>query len=98
MHAISKNKRLFAITLAVPALLLTPLVAMQFSADVSWSLFDFIIMGILLLGVGLSFEFVLRKIPSKENRIALIAIILTLFFLMWAELAVGIFGTPLAGN
>ena len=98
MYAMNKNKRLFAIILAVPVLLLIPLVAMQFSAVVSWSLFDFIVMGILLLGVGLSFEFVLRKISSNANRIALIAIILALFFLIWAELAVGIFGTTLAGS
>lgn len=94
----NKNKRLIAILLTVPLLLLIPLIGMQFSSEVNWSLFDFLVMGVLLLGVGLMFEFVLRKVPNKNNRIALIAIILIVFLLIWAELAVGIFGTPFAGS
>jgi len=95
---VNKNKRLIAILLTVPLLLLIPLIGMQFSSEVNWSLFDFLVMGVLLLGVGLMFEFVLRKVPNKNNRIALIAIILIVFLLIWAELAVGIFGTPFAGS
>jgi hypothetical protein len=71
---------------------------MQFSSEVNWSFFDFLVMGVLLLGVGLIFEVVLRKVPNKANRIALIAIILIVFLLIWAEIAVGIFGTPFAGS
>ena len=93
-----KNKRLITILLAVPLLLLIPLIGMQFSSEVNWSFFDFLVMGVLLLGVGLMFEIVLRKVPKKDNRIALIAIILIVFLLVWAELAVGIFGTPFAGS
>ncbi len=93
-----KNKRLITILLAVPLLLLIPLIGMQFSSDVSWTSFDFLVMGVLLLGVGLILELVLRKIPKKNNRIALIAVILIFFILIWAELAVGIFGTPFAGS
>jgi len=94
----NKNKRLITILLAVPLLLLIPLIGMQLSSDVNWSFFDFLVMGVLLLGVGLMFEVVLRKVPNKDNRIALIAIILIVFLLVWAELAVGIFGTPFAGS
>lgn len=95
---VSKNNRLIGIVLAVPLLLLIPLIAMQFTADVDWNLFDFVIIGILLLGTGLMCEFVLRKAKSKEYRIGMIAIVLLVFFLIWAELAVGIFGTPFAGS
>ena len=35
---------------------------------------------------------------QPDVRIALVALILVLFLLIWAELAVGIFGTPLAGS
>lgn len=94
----NKNKRLITILLAVPILLLIPLIGMQFSSEVNWSFFDFLVMGVLLLGVGLIFEVVLRKVPNKANRIALIAIILIVFLLIWAEIAVGIFGTPFAGS
>ena len=94
----NKNKRLITILLTVPLLLLIPLIAMQFSSEVNWSLGDFLVMGMLLLGVGLTFEIVLRKVPKKSYRIALMATIIILFLLIWAELAVGIFGTPFAGS
>jgi len=94
----NKKKRLFTIMLALPLLLLIPLIGMQFSPDVNWSFFDFLVMGLLLLGVGIMLEVVLRKIPKKNNRIALIVIILIVFILIWAELAVGIFGTLFAGS
>ena len=71
---------------------------MQFTNEINWSLLDFAVMGTLLLIVGLFVELVLRKIKSKENRIAAIATITILFLLVWAELAVGIFGTPFAGS
>ena len=93
-----KNRRLITILLAVPLILLIPFIAMQFSSEVNWSLLDFIVMGTLLLGVGLLLEVVLRKVPKKNNRIALIAIIFVLFLLIWAELAVGIFNTAFAGS
>jgi hypothetical protein len=92
------NKRFIIILLTVPLLLLIPLIGMQFSSDVNWSLIDFLIMGLLLLGVGFMIEVVLRKVPKKNNRITLIAIVLIVFLLIWAEMAVGIFGTPFAGS
>ncbi|MFH6770171.1 hypothetical protein V8G56_15580 [Gaetbulibacter aquiaggeris] len=52
----------------------------------------------LLLGLGFMLEVVLRKVQKKKNRIVLIAIILIMFVLIWAELAVGLFGTPFAGS
>ena len=55
-------------------------------------------MGVLLLGAGIIFEIVLRKVQKKKIRFALIVFILIVFLLIWAELAVGIFGTPLAGS
>ncbi|MCF8368215.1 MAG: hypothetical protein K9G76_04175 [Bacteroidales bacterium] len=92
-----KNKRLIIILFALPLLLLIPFIGMQFSSDVNWSIFDFLVMGALLLGVGLMLELVLRKVSKKANRFAFIAIIVIVFLLVWAELAVGIFGTPFAG-
>ncbi len=93
-----KNKRLKIILISISALLLIPLIAMQFSTEVIWSLSDFVIMGALLLGVGLAFEFLLRKVSSSKRRVIIGGIILVIFLLIWAELAVGIFGTPFAGS
>jgi len=93
-----KNKRLIIILSIVPMLLLIPLVAMQFTNEVDWKVFDFIIMFILLTGTGLTIEFTLRKVKSKSSRFLLCSGILLILFLIWAELAVGIFGTPFAGS
>ncbi len=92
------NRRLALILLAVPSLLLIPFIAMQFSSEVNWSLADFLIMGGLLLGVGLTIELVLRNVKKAPRRIWFILGIVALFLLVWAELAVGIFGSPFAGS
>jgi hypothetical protein len=88
---ITQNRRLVGILLTVGMLLLIPLVAMQITSEVNWSAFDFVVMGILLLGTGLTCELVLRKVKSLKHRLIICAVILIAFFLVWAELAVGIF-------
>ncbi|MEJ8757111.1 hypothetical protein WG947_08895 [Pontibacter sp. H259] len=95
---ITQNKRLIAIILTVVFILCIPLVAMQFTNEVDWKLLDFMIMGFLLLSTGLACEFVLRKVKGTDSRIVVISIILVILFLIWAELAVGIFGSPFAGS
>lgn len=95
---ITKNKRLVGILATIFGLLLIPFVAMQFSKEVNWSIFDFVVMGILLLSVGLFIELVLRKVKTTKNRIIICGAIIIAFLLVWAELAVGIIGTPFAGN
>jgi hypothetical protein len=95
---ITQNKRLTGIVLFVVFLLFIPLIAMQFTDEVDWKLFDFVVMGILLLGTGFLCEFVMRKVKNMDYRIGIIAVILVVLFLIWAELAVGIFGTPFAGS
>lgn len=93
-----QNKRLVLIVLFVAVLLLIPLIAMQFTTEVNWSLFDFIIGGALLLSAGFSVEIALRTIRTSKGRLIAVALILLLLFLVWAELAVGVFGTPFAGS
>ena len=93
-----KTKRFLTIVAVVLALLLIPFIGTQVSQDVDWSGFDFLIMGILLLGTGLLIDLVLRKFPSTKNRIIFCGIVLAVFFLIWAELAVGVFGSPFAGS
>ncbi len=93
-----KNKRLIGILIAVAAILLIPFIAMQFTPEVNWTLFDFIIAGALLLGTGLLLDFVVRKVKKSKQRIALCVVIVAALLLIWAELAVGIFGSPFAGS
>ncbi len=93
-----KNERLIIIQSAVGILLLIPLIAMQFTNEVDWDIFDFVVMGTLLSGTGLLVEFILRRVKTTLNRIIICGAVLFGFFLIWAELAVGVFGTPFAGS
>lgn len=94
----SKNKRFLYLLIGALFLLLIPLIGMQLSSQVNWSLSDFLIMGFLLITVAAFVELVLRKVRTYKNRVALIGVIFLLFLLIWAELAVGVFGTPFAGS
>lgn len=93
-----KNRRVVGIIMVVFLLLIIPLIAMQFTEDVRWTVFDFVVAGTLLLGTGLLCELVIRKVTKMEYRIAICLAILAALFVIWLELAVGIFGTPLGGN
>jgi len=94
----TQDKRLIGILISVSIILLIPLIAMQFTNEVNWNLTDFFIAGILLFGTGLILEFLVRKVKTKQKRLLLIIFVLILLLLIWFELAVGIFGTPLAGS
>ena len=93
-----KNKSLKIILIAVVIILLIPLIAMQFTDEVNWDLADFVVAGVLLLGTGLMGELVIRKVKNTNYRIIIWVVLLLAFLLIWAELAVGIFGTPFSGD
>jgi hypothetical protein len=93
-----QNKRLKIILLIAAAILLTPLIAMQFTSEVKWKPLDFVGAGVLLFGTGLLCELVLRKVKKTSHRLIICTILLLLLLLIWVELAVGIFGTPLSGH
>ena len=93
-----KNKRLKFILITVVFLLLIPLIAMQFTDEVKWTLLDFIVAGILLLSTGFIIDLVIKKVKNINYRIAITLALLILLLLIWAELAVGIFGTPFSGS
>ena len=93
-----KNNTRFVITAITVILLLIPFIAMQFTKEVNWTVFDFIAAGVLLGGTGFLCELVIRKVQKKTYRIAICAALVLVLILIWVELAVGIFGTPLAGS
>jgi len=78
--------------------LLIPFIAMQFTDQVNWSPFDFLVMGFLLFSTGGAIELSWRKLKKRKYRLLFLFLILFLFLLIWAELAVGIFGTPFGGS
>lgn len=77
--------------LGIPLILFIPWVAMQFTTEINWTLSDFIIAGALLLSTGILCEIAIQKIKNLRLRVAVCGIVLLLFLLIWAELAVGIF-------
>lgn len=91
-------KSISIVLLTVASLLMVPLVAMQFTNEVDWTLSDFVVMGVLLIGTGLTLVAALRMVRTPRNRAIACVAILGAFFLVWVELAVGLFGTPFAGS
>ncbi|MFC5282855.1 hypothetical protein [Pedobacter alpinus] len=94
----TEDKRLIVFLLGANGLLLIPLVAMQFTTEVNWDFTDFTVMAILLSGTALLCEMILRIVKQNKFRVMLCIVVVFVFLLIWAELAVGIFNTPLAGN
>ena len=86
------------IPLAALSLLLVPFVASLFTDEVQWSGLDYLIMGVMLLAVGSGIQWVLQKFQNRRNRLIGVGLVVLLFLLVWAELAVGVFGTPFAGS
>ena len=84
------KKNLIYLSIIVFIILLIPLIAMQFSNEVNWDITDFLVAGILLFGIGLSIDFVLRKVGNVKYRIIICLLLLLVFILIWAELSVGI--------
>jgi hypothetical protein len=66
--------------------------------DLDWNIFDFLIMSLLILFFSIAINLILNHLNSSKLRLILVLMLVILFLLIWAELAVGIFGTPFAGT
>jgi hypothetical protein len=66
--------------------------------DLDWNIFDFLIMGLLILFYSIAINLILNHLNSSKLRLILVLMLVILFLLIWAELAVGVFGTPFAGT
>ena len=87
-------------TLAVTALLLLVVAIAERlqPSEVNWSGFDYLIAGLLVFAAGFSLETVMHRWRQHKMRWWIIALIVGIFALLWLELAVGIFGSPIAGS
>lgn len=79
-------------------LLIIPLIGMNLTDEIDWTLSDFIISGLILLVFSLTINFIILRISNRKKRVFYITILFILFMLVWTELALGIFGTPFAGS
>jgi hypothetical protein len=92
-----KRKNLVRIILPAAIILLIPLAATIFTDEVDWDVRDFAVIGALLISAGLMYELLSTRVSSKY-RLFVAAAFIGLVLLVWAELAVGIIGTPFAGS
>jgi hypothetical protein len=90
-RSISELNSYHIIALVTALILSIPLIAMQFTEEVQWTLSDFIIMGTLIFGTGMIFDYAMRKARNNTNKVAFGFVILFLFLYIWTELAVGVF-------
>jgi hypothetical protein len=72
-------------------ILIIPLFGTILFDQIDWGILDFLVMGIILLIVGIALSAVSQKIKNSKKRLFYNFIIILVFFLVWAELAVGIF-------
>jgi hypothetical protein len=79
-------------------LLFIPIIGMAFTDEISWSVLDFVIMGVLLTSLGAGINFFINRTKKLKTQILYIGILALIFLLVLIELSVGIFGTPFAGS
>lgn len=77
---------------AAAMLELLPLLAMQFTREVNWTGFDFLVFGIMLLVACATFELGLRMSNNTAYRAGMGLAALAGFLLVWINLAVGVIG------
>lgn len=81
------------VLLATALLLSIPLMAKLFSDEMAWDLFDFVFMGALVAGTGLTYELATRVSSNIAYRAAVGVALTGMFLLVWINLAVGIIGS-----
>ena len=95
---ITNKQRSITIYTIAASILAIPLVGMYFTKEIKWTGFDFLIAGILLFSSAFFIDFILRNVKRVGAKMLYIVLIFIVLFLIWAELAVGIFGSPFAGS
>lgn len=73
------------------AVLLVPLIAMQFTNDVVWTLGDFLFFGALIGMIGAGYEVLARR-GGGLYRLAAAVALAAAFLMIWSNAAVGIIG------
>ncbi len=86
------KKRLIVWAVVISLILMVSLVAMQFTDEIDWNLFDFVVMGTVLIGIGIAYELVARKSTKTVYRVAFGIGLTGAFLLFWVNGAVGIIG------
>jgi hypothetical protein len=78
---------------AAGLVLLLPLIAMQFTDEVNWTISDFVFAGALIVGVAVSWELTVRMTGNFAYRAGAGVALAAAFLLVWLNGAVGIIGS-----
>lgn len=90
MNRPSLLKLLVGVGCATGMLLLIPLVAMQFTDEVSWTPGDFIVAAGLLFGAGAAIAAGIARRRKPVYRLVIVALVALGLAVVWVELAVGV--------
>jgi hypothetical protein len=74
-------------------ILMIPLIMMQFSTEVDWSVSDFVLAGLLLFTAGFALWMAFLSKSSSLQKLAAGSWIGIIFLMTWANLAVGLIGS-----
>ena len=74
------------------AALLVPAAAMLVTRDVNWGAGDFIVFGVMLAALCMAVEAACQWLAAPLRRVSAIVLAVLAFLIVWAELAVGLFG------
>lgn len=85
------KKSLLRVVAGTAAILMLPLLAMQFTREVNWTGSDFVVAAVLLGVTGLALELGVARLADMKRRLLRAGAIALAFVYAWAELAVGIF-------
>lgn len=91
--AISPFGSVVRVALVTAALLLVPLLAMQFTPEVNWSPMDFAVAGALLFSAGIAWTLLSAGLAGMAYRLAAVIAVATALVLAWGNLAVGLIGS-----
>lgn len=86
-----RKKSLLRVLAGTAAILMLPLLAMQFTSEVNWTGSDFVVAAVLLGVTGLALELAMGRLANMKRRLLWMGAIGLAFVYVWAELAVGIF-------
>jgi len=91
-------KRRFILLLLAALVWTIPVIAMLVTGEVHWSLFDFAAAAVLLGIAALLADAIFGRFASTRARITALACLVLAFAIVWAELAVGVFGSVFSGS
>lgn len=95
---LAQNKRFITMLGGGLSLLLIPVLAMQFDQTVNWGKEDFALAALLISGTAVGVELALRIFKNQTYRDIIVIAIVLLAILLFIEIGVGLFGSPIAGD